>query len=123
MKSLDQLNNLERGALLHQLFPNEMPDLLDFIEGMCISIKEDEEGNRKVWKLGLMTFDFWLSLLNQVEAAIKQYGKKLTKSHRLFTDQLFDGLLACFTIHCITVYVTLKQHPNPKFTKAVELLF
>lgn len=123
MKPLDRLNNLEKAALLHQLFPNEIPALVDFIQGMCISIKEDEEMNRKIWELGLMTFDDWLSLLNQVETAIEQYGKKLYKNHRLFTDQLFDGLLAIYTIHCITIYVTTKQHPNPKFTMAIELLF
>lgn len=123
MKSLDRLNNLERAALLHQLFPEAIPDLVDFIQGMCISIKEDEEMNRKAWSNGLMTFDYWLALLNQVEAAIAQYGKKLHKSHRLFADQLFDGLLACYTAYCITVYVTTKQHPNPKFTMAVDLLF
>ena len=123
MKSLDRLNNIERARLLHQLFPEATPDLLDFIQGMCISIKEDEEMNRKAWGNGVLAFDFWLSLLNQVEAAIGQYDKKMHKSPRLFSDQLFDGYLAIYTVHCITIYVTTKQHPNPKFTLAVDLLF
>lgn len=123
MKALDLLTNVDRAALLHQLFPGEIPAILEFVKGMCTSIKEDEQTNRQNWKNGLFTFDYWLALLNEVENKIRQYNVRLFKNHRLFADQLFVGLLACYTAHCIRVFVTVRQHPNPKFVQAFDLLF
>ncbi|TKT85485.1 hypothetical protein [Dyadobacter frigoris] len=123
MKALNQLNNPEKGKLLHQLFPNEMPELIDFVQGMCETVKENEELNRSKWNNGLFTFDFWLALAGEVDQKIDKYGAKLHKSSNLFADQLFDGYLASFTIHCIVTYTAVRQHENGKFVKAVDLFF
>lgn len=123
MNALHQLTNVERAAILHQLFPDEIPALLDFISGFCSTIKEDEERNRQAWKNGIFTFDFWLNLLNTVEERIKRSNSRFNKSHWQFSEQLFDGFLACFTICAIQNYVTVRQHDNKKFMQAVDLLF
>jgi hypothetical protein len=123
MKALNQLNNLEKGRLLHQLFPLEMPAFLDFMQGMCEAVNENQEMNRAKWNNGLFSFDFWFSLAGNVRAAMEKYGSKLHKNSNLFADQLFDGYLACFTIHCIVTYTSVRQHENSKFVKAVDLLF
>ncbi len=46
MKALNQLNNPQKAKLLHQLFPGEMPALIDFVQGMCEAVKENQDLNR-----------------------------------------------------------------------------
>lgn len=123
MKPLEKLLNVEKGRLLHQLFPQEIPALVEFVEGMCIATKEQEALHRKQWDNSIFSFDFWLSQINTVQNSIQQYGKKLHKNSRLFADQLFDGYPAMFMVHCMTVYTTTKKHPNRKFVTAIDLLF
>lgn len=123
MEPLHKSTNVTKAKLLHQLFPNEIPALLDFIADMCITIQEDEARSRKAFGEGLFTFDFWLYLLRQVEEVIKKKKALLQKSDKIFSEQLFDGYLACYTNHCIIVYTSTRQHSNVKFIQAVELLF
>lgn len=123
MKSLTNLTNIEKAKLLHQLFQDEMPAFLEFVQNMCVTIKEQEQLHRERWGNGLLNFDFWLLLLDEAEKRIDQYRNRLSKSAQLFADQLFDGYLALYLVHCLMVYTTTRQHPNMKFTKAVDLLF
>ena len=123
MKMINSLTNVDKAKLLHELFPNDIPAFLEFTKGMCTSIKEDEQAQRDKWELGLFGFDFWLTLINEAERKIRQYGNKLEKSSKLFSDQLFEGYLAIYMHHCLTVYTTVRQHPNRKFVMAVDLLF
>jgi hypothetical protein len=123
MEPLHKFTNVAKAKLLHQLFPQEIPDLLDFISGMCLTIQEDEDRSRKAFGDGLFSFDFWLYLLRQVEQIINQKKALLQKSDKVFSEQLFEGYLACYTNHCIIVYISTRQHPDEKFTQAVELLF
>jgi len=123
MKPLEQLINVEKANLLHQLFPSEIPALLQFVQGMCETITEHETQQRENWNNGLFSFKFWLSLVNETERLIKKHGNKLHHSSRLFSDQLFDGYLAAYMTHCLVIYTTQRVHPNAKFSKAVDLLF
>ncbi|HKG07277.1 MAG TPA: hypothetical protein VKB19_12495 [Pedobacter sp.] len=123
MNNLHHFTNVDKAALLHQLFPQEIPELLEFITGMCQSIREDEQRNRKAWDDGFMSFDYWLSLLNQTEQIIKFRSKAITGSHRVFSEQLFSGYTALFVNHCIWVYTSTRKPADPKFTLAVQLLF
>ncbi|WP_159477670.1 hypothetical protein [Dyadobacter sp. 3J3] len=123
MKAFNQLKNVEKGKLLHQLFPGEMPALLDFVQGMCEAVNENQDLNRAKWNNGLFSFDFWLSLAGNVHGVTEKYGPKLHKNSNLFADQLFDGYLACFTMHCIVTYTAVRQNENSKFVKAVDFLF
>lgn len=123
MKTLREMTNLDKAVLLHQLFPQHMPKLVDFIAEFSAAIREDEVRNRKHWDGGFMSFDYWLSLIVQVEAKIKKYGERLHTSSKLFSDQLFENYLALFTNHAISTYVKVIDHADPKFTMAVELIF
>jgi hypothetical protein len=58
-----------------------------------------------------------------VQAALEKYDVKLHKNSGLFANQLFEGYLACFTLHCIVIYTTIRKHDEEKFVKAVDLLF
>lgn len=117
------MNNVEKAKLMFQLFPNEIPQLLEFVKGVCDTITEHEDIERKRWQHGIVTFDFWLSLVRDIATVINRYGRDLHKSRQLFGDQLFDGQLALVMLHCLTLYTTTRQHPNQRFADAVKLLF
>jgi len=123
MKALNDFTNVDKGRLFHQLFPAEMPALIDFIKGMCVAIQSNEEESRKAFSNSLFSFEFWIWLLRRVELIIDARRVLLYKSDKVFAEQLFEDYLACFTIHCIVVYADQFEHPNPKFTLAIDLLF
>ncbi|MBS1528406.1 MAG: hypothetical protein JST19_22355 [Bacteroidetes bacterium] len=126
MKALTDLINVEKARLLYDLFPQEIPAFVEFTKGFCRTVQEEQERYRSDWPQNHMfTFDFWLSLAVQMEQIIEKYGSRLHKSGKLFSDQLFGGwdYSFLFTIHCLTVYVTAREHDNQKFSLAVNLLF
>ncbi|SFH37456.1 hypothetical protein [Pedobacter insulae] len=123
MKPIENLSNVEKASLLFGLFPKEMPELIKFIHGMSLAMLEDEERQRQAWDNGLMTYDFWLSLVRDGKVKVERYGKKLCLNGRLFSEQLFDGYIAVFTTHCMEVYITARQHENARFVLAVKMLF
>ena len=121
MKPIYQLSNRDKATLLYQLFPEEMPALIDFIEGMCISVIEGQERERERWD-GFIPFDLYLEQANAVADNIRKHRSKLAGSQRLFLEKLFGGFLALFTNNVLIIYVTVRQHNNHKFVQAVELL-
>ena len=122
MKPLEQLINVEKGKLLHELFPNEMPALFHHIKETCNLIDTDKDTIRAHWKNGLLTADFWFTLSGNANRIIDKYGAKLEKSSRLFADQFFDRYTAIYTIECIVKYASSKT-ADKKFINAVAMLF
>ncbi|OJW80313.1 MAG: hypothetical protein BGO69_05645 [Bacteroidetes bacterium 46-16] len=123
MKPLENLINVEKARLLHELFPQEIPALLEYVNGMCLTIQEDEQSTRNQWENGLLTVESWLSFVEEIRNKIERYGKRMHKQSRLFADQLFDGYVAIYMVHCMTLYTTIRNHPNHKFSLAIDLLF
>jgi len=123
MKPIDELTNIEKGKLLFQLFPNEIPAFIDFLAAMCETSIENEHEDRAAWSNGLITYDFWLSQIVQVQNHIAKYGAGLKLNERLFSEVLFAGYPAMFTVHCLSVCTTIKKHPNKKFSQTIDLLF
>ncbi|WEK21324.1 MAG: hypothetical protein P0Y49_09240 [Candidatus Pedobacter colombiensis] len=123
MKTLNQFTNVDKAALLHQLFPEEIPSLIEFMQGMSESIIENEELNRDKWDNGFLSFNQWLHLAKETNTKIKENGTRMCKSTRLFSGQLFDGSIAVFTNHCIAVLITTKQHSNQRFIHAAHMLY
>ena len=123
MKPLENLINVEKARLLHELFPQEIPALLEYVNDMCLTIQEDEQLTRNQWENGLLTVEAWLSFVEEVRNKIERYGKRMHKQSRLFADQLFDGHVAIYMVHCMTLYTTIRKHPTHKFSLAIDLLF
>ena len=123
MKPLEDLINVEKARLLHELFPQEIPALLEYTNNMCLTILEDEQAIRNQWKNGLLTVEAWLSFVEEVRNKIGKYGKRLHTQSRLFADQLFDGYTALYMVHCMLSYTTIRKHSNHKFVLAIDLLF
>lgn len=123
MKSLEELINVEKGRLLHQLFPLEIPAFLQFVAGMSQTIEEEQQRIQSKWDNGLMEFEYWLSLAKEAAKKLTKYGRRLYTSSRLFADQLFDGYTALYLSHCLIQYTQSRKHENEKFALAVQLLF
>lgn len=62
MKTLDNLNNVEKARLLHELFPDEIPAILEYVKSLSITIEEEREMLNSKWDNQLFSFPFWLSL-------------------------------------------------------------
>ncbi|SHL81098.1 hypothetical protein [Chryseobacterium polytrichastri] len=122
MKALQQMFNVEKGKLLADLLPEELPNITLFIEAEAQRFLNSEEQIKSQWSGTLVTSSLWYGLVRNVEKAVKKYGDKFRRNHRLFSEQLFDGYDALFTIHCL-VECSLKEDCNYKLRLAIHLLF
>jgi hypothetical protein len=122
MKTLEKLSNRQKGKLLADLLPEELPDIILFIEHEIQSLLENEQQTRSHWKPILLTANVWFQLVRSIEKAIQRYGSSLYKNHRCFARRLFDGYEALFTIYCLVEY-SAKAECNHKLRQAIHLLF
>ncbi len=123
MQTLDKLNNVQRAKLLFDLLPADIPAYIDFTKSLAERIKENPDALREKWHTPLLNVEMWIRLALAVHEAIEKYGIKLSKSGRLFSDQLFDGYLALFSVHCLQQFVQLTELKDHRFKAAVELFF
>lgn len=119
------MNNVDKGKLLATLFPEQLQGILDSLTAQHAFLNANEETLRSTWENTLLPFDFWLQLAEQAHETIRHYGQKLTKSTSLFSDQLFDGYIAIFTIDCIVKQAAaLSALPdNRRYGLTVKVLF
>lgn len=124
MKALNQFNNTDKGKLLHDLFPDEIPALLDDIQAVCAHFKANKEAIEKTWDFGLMSFDMWLQLAEQADNLINKHRTNMERSNKVFSDQLFHSFdyTVLFVNDRIIKYAEGKSE-NSKFKLAVALLF
>ncbi|MCE7044442.1 hypothetical protein [Dyadobacter sp. CY312] len=123
MKNFQELTNSDKAKLLHRLFPQHIEDLINFIEGMCHTVQEEQESGRRSWDNGFVTFDSWLYLAADVQKQIEKNRHKIISQHGCFASFLFSGYTALFSIHCVVTYTAVRRHPDSKFTNAVDLFF
>lgn len=122
MKALHKLSNTEKGRLLADLFPDERAPMVCALLTEIERIRQDKSTFYKRWDNAMITADHWYSLASSAERLIDKLGYSMKRSSSVFSDQLFFGQLALFTVHCIMQYA-VQQDSNPKFQLAVSLLF
>ncbi len=123
MKPLTDLTQADKARLLHQLFPQDIPALLQYMRGVCAAIQENPQVYHQLLNNGFGSIADWQSYTADMSKRLEQYGKRFSTNSRLFGDQLFDGELTIFTLYCLKLYIQTVQHPNEKFTAAIKLLF
>ncbi len=121
MKSLEKLNNVEKGKLLADLFPNEIPTIIEFIKAMYTNLTNNETIIKKDWNNGFIQVEFWYRIAKDVQHAINSNSKMILKS-RCFADQLFDHYNALYTIDCIAKYADMERKGS-NFYHLVNALF
>ncbi len=122
MKALNKFQNIDKLKALHELFPDEIPKLLDAIQEFCTHFKKHQETYAKDWNSGFMPFDYWLSLSEETAELIKKYRFNMVKSSRVFSEQLSYTYTVLFVNDRIIKY-TNKMSEKSKFRQAVNLLF
>lgn len=121
MKPLADFNSVEKAKLLHELFPDEIQQVVAYVEE-CTKVFTDKPDQVKDnWGDNIFSADAWIALAKEVQGRIKRNRKEMIKGSRRFADQLFDGYAAMFTTHCLGNY--LMRTKNSRFKKAIELLF
>ncbi len=121
MNALEQLTNTERVRLLHELFPDEIPDLLDDILGFCMVVREHPETYKSAWDSPMFTFEQWSYMSGQTEKLINKHRFSMERSCRIFSEQLTFGYEVFFVIDRIVKYA--ENSSNRKLKLAVEMLF
>ena len=104
MKVLQELTNTMKGKLFLNLFPNEMPALLDHLAQVCENFQRNKESYKKDWNNGFMPFDYWFNLSEEYATLLKKHGHGMRKNSRIFSDQLFYGYTALFVNDRIVKY-------------------
>lgn len=122
MKPLETLTGSEKARLLHELFPEEMPALLDDLAEFCQHFSENKEDYQKHWQKGFMSFDYWYNLSEETAGLLKKHKFNMVKSSRVFSDQLYFTYTSLFVTDRIIKYAE-KTSANEKFKQAVILLF
>ena len=124
MKAINQLTNTDKAKLLHELFPDEIPALLEDIQAVCTHFKDNREAFAKTWDFGLMTFDMWLQLAEQADKPIDKHRRNMIKSSKVFSEQLFHSFdyTVLFVNDRLIKYAEGKSE-NDKFKLVVTLLY
>lgn len=123
MKALLDLTNTEKGRLLHDLFPEEMPLFLDHLQKVCADFQVDKEKYRKNWdSTSFVQFEWWFNLSQETAGLLKRHIFTMKKNSRVFSDQLFFNYTALFVNDRIIKYAE-SNSDNIKFKLAVDLIF
>lgn len=123
MSALHEMNNVQKAKLICQLLPADIPGFLDFAKALSNSITADPDGLRKQWTENpIIGPQHWIAYATETIRVIDECGNKLARSPKIFSDQLFDGMLAPYTVHCLQQYAKQKT-ASEKFKLAADLIF
>lgn len=122
MRALYLLSNREKAAILFHLFPEEIPQLVTFI-GELAAVEMEDSAMRQRWDHAVFSFDDYVGQVDEVAKAIDKVGNGINATAERFADELFGGHRALFSCHAAVQFVTVRLHPNHKFTQAINFLF
>lgn len=122
MKALAELDNVAKGYLLAKLFPGQLETLVGFIKQETERFRKHQQYVESIWGNPLFSKNFWFGLVDQSERIVERQGRNLFKSARIFSDHLFDGYNAVFTIHCLIEYA-YNPACDHKLKQGIFLLF
>ncbi|RYZ25536.1 MAG: hypothetical protein EOP49_44500 [Sphingobacteriales bacterium] len=122
MKSITQLDNTAKAKLLHELFPEEAGLFLTHLKQVCLDFEQHQQQYRESWDFGFFSFDEWVNLSRQTLVRIEKFEFKMTRSSKVFSDQLCFNLQALFVNDRIIKYAD-KISSNQKFKLMVQMLY
>jgi len=122
MKAIHQLSNSDKGRLLADLFPDQKKPIVEAILHTCTYMKENEAAFKADWNHAFITIEYWYTLAAEVEQTIQHFPRTVRRHNGVFSEQLFFGRSAIFTIDCIVKYAATLED-NPQFRQAVDELF
>lgn len=121
MKPFDELNIIDKARLLHELFPDEIKGLIEFVQLSANGLITDPDKVKDDWGGSVFSADGWIKLAEDVDKRILKNNDKLVTSKERFSDQLFDGYQSMFMLQCLLDYLQVCK--NSKFIDAIKFLF
>jgi len=121
MKPFDELNIIDKARLLHELFPDQIQALIEFMLQTANEIITAPEKVKDNWGGKQFSADGWIELAKDTDRRIVRNFDALIKIKQRFSDQLFDGYTAMFTLQSMQDY--LNTCKNSKFVEAIKFLF
>lgn len=122
MYPIQSLTNVHKAKLLHQLFPNEIPEFLEFTKLMAKMTAEQREQLDEGWSNPIFPLATWIAYAEQASRTIVKRQKSLCSSASVFSALLFSDLTACFMNHCILEYIS-HSDCGEKFKLVVKALY
>jgi len=122
MKTTQNLTNAEKAKLLHELFPDELPLFLEFLNRVCADFEENKEEHAKHWNNAFLPFHFWLHLSNETARILEKYRFHLARYSRPFSEKLFSTYTSLFVNDQIVKYAD-HSSDNDNFKIVVNLLY
>lgn len=122
MKALELLTNTEKVRALHELFPEDLPLFLEYLNSVCTDLEEPKDQYFEKWDSSFMSFSNWLSLANETVGILKRHKFNMAKNSRVFSDQLFFSYTSLFVNTCIVQYAA-QISENQKLKIAVDLFY
>ena len=123
MEALEYTSLISKARILHRWFPEEIPALLDTMDGMLKAIQQEVPQRLKGWEFNIMNDALQETLLKEAQQVIREHGAAMHSNDKLFAEQLFTGLKRVYTGYCLITYAPTRKLHNRKFAIAVELLF
>ena len=124
MAKLNYLTNEDKAKILHKAFYSEIPAFIRYVEKRCADIQENKTEYAAAWELGLFTFDYWLTIVKDVEDRIKKDPEKIACSRAKFAKEIFGDLRALFSNYCLIKYIKdANEKPDEKFRDMVLSMY
>ena len=121
MRALAEMTTIEIAILFHELFHEEIPRFLGYVEQVAKVLIETPGINKRPWKLQTVKPAEWLSLASDIQARIKSERKDLEKYSERFAWKLLTGNNALFMIKCLKDYIPIC--PDSRCQLAIEAFF
>jgi len=82
----------DRVKILHDCFPDLMPDILNRMQAHCKYVLDNQLDYRKYWLVQpLLGFDWWLSCVQDLFDLLSNYREKLLKKRIFFALEMFES--------------------------------
>lgn len=122
MKELNQLTNTDKAKLIHQLFPDEIPLLLDDISAFCDDFNNRFIEYEREWsEHAIVSVNYWYGLSLGMKKLIQKMRFNMERSYHVFGDQMAYAGMAIFFNDRLLKYAE-NRCDNEKFRLAVLLL-
>lgn len=121
MKELSQQTEMEKASLLHQLFASGIGEVITYIDSTAIEMLNNPQSVKDEWGTQKLSAAGWLELAKKIKAIIEQNSYSLTRYPKRFSEQLFDGFTALFSVQCLKDYSRVAE--NKRLSFAIQLLF
>jgi hypothetical protein len=122
MKTLNRMTITEKARLFHQLFKDQIPELIDCIEASCKALKEAPP-EAVEWDSGLFGRKLSFTLVSEAQNKLRLYKRTMRNNSGIFADQLFSGNLGVFTVQCIRKCDFTDLTGERKINVAIDLFF